>query len=418
MRKILYINACFKEGSRTNELALHLLGKLDGEIQCVNLFEEDIAPLDAQLLEKRDALLEAGKTDDEMFSYARQFADADTVVIAAPYWDLLFPAVLRVYVENITVCGITFRYSEKGIPQSLCKAENLYYVTTSGGFIGKNNFGFDYIKAVASGFFGISNVKFFSAEGLDIKGADIQSIMQKAKESITLADEKQSTIPYPEKYGDKPLNDGASSFKGVADDNKSRYYVDNDFYNMKSDATLHILNHFETYQQTTEYTCGAASALMVLNWFGEKKYHEMALSQLVESHPCRGSAVENIADFFELIGWNVDFHADTNKKFQTVEEVEKFFVEAIDDGTPVMVDWVDWNGHWQVLIGIDTCQSDTPYDDVLIFADPYDVTDHSQNGYYTFPLGRFFGMWREGACAEKKDPYVQPFVIAKPEKTI
>ena len=82
---------------------------------------------------------------------------------------------------------------------------------------------------------------------------------------------------------------------------------------------------------------------------------------------------------------------------------------------PVMVDWVDWSGHWQVLIGIDTCSSETPYDDVLIFADPYDITDHKQDGYYTFPLGRFLGMWREGACAEKSEPYIQPYVIAKPK---
>ena len=181
MKKILYINACFKEGSRTNELARHLLGKLDGEIQCVNLYEENIMPVNEELLRKRDSLLKADKTEDEMFSYARQFASADIIVIAAPYWDLLFPAVLRIYLENITVCGITFRYSEKGIPESLCKAEKLYYVTTSGGFIGENNFGFDYVKALSSGFFGIRDIKFFSAEGLDIQGADVTSIMKKSK---------------------------------------------------------------------------------------------------------------------------------------------------------------------------------------------------------------------------------------------
>ena len=80
-----------------------------------------------------------------------------------------------------------------------------------------------------------------------------------------------------------------------------------------------------------------------------------------------------------------------------------------------MVDWVDWAGHWQVLIGIDTCGTDTPYDDVLIFADPYDITDHFQDGYYIFSLGRFFGMWREGPCTEKNEPYRQPFVTAWPE---
>lgn len=80
-----------------------------------------------------------------------------------------------------------------------------------------------------------------------------------------------------------------------------------------------------------------------------------------------------------------------------------------------MVDWVDWAGHWQVIIGIDTCGTDTPYDDVLIFADPYDITDHYQDGYYIFPLSRFYGMWREGPCAEKDSPYKQPFVVAHPQ---
>jgi hypothetical protein len=184
---------------------------------------------------------------------------------------------------------------------------------------------------------------------------------------------------------------------------------------MESDATLHILSAFRTYQQTTEYTCGAASALMVLNWFGQKQYHEKAVAGLLETHATKGSSVENIADLFDLIGWNVDHHASTNRRFHTIEDAEQAIIRYIDRGIPLMVDWVDWAGHWQVLIGIDTCGTDTPYDDVLIFADPYDVTDHKQDGYYTYPLGRFFGMWREGPCAEKAVPYQQPFVAAWPK---
>ena len=184
MENILYINACCRENSRTKELAQHLLYSLSGDIKAVDLYKENICPIDAQLLSKRDDLLKKGMTDDTMFSLAKQFAAADTIVIAAPYWDLMFPSVLKVYLENITVCDVTFRYSDKGIPQSLCKAKNLYYVTTSGGYIGENNFGFDYVRAMAKGFFGIGNVRFFSAEGLDIYGADVEKIMQKAKEDI------------------------------------------------------------------------------------------------------------------------------------------------------------------------------------------------------------------------------------------
>ncbi len=184
MNNILFINACCRDNSRTNELAQCLLDNLTGQVETVNLYEENIKPICDELLSKRDNLLKNGMTDNELFTLANQFAKADAIVMAAPYWDLMFPSILKVYLENITVCGITFRYSEKGVPQSLCKAKNLYYVTTAGGYIGENNFGFDYIKALATEFFGISNIKFFSAEGLDIYGADVDGILQTAKKNI------------------------------------------------------------------------------------------------------------------------------------------------------------------------------------------------------------------------------------------
>ena len=209
--------------------------------------------------------------------------------------------------------------------------------------------------------------------------------------------------------------EGATAFSGMLNHANSRYYVFNDYYNMESDDTLHILSRFETYQQTTEHTCGAASALMVLNWFGQTQYNEQAIERLVETHHQRGTTVENLADFFDLIDWQVDSHADILPRFETPKDFEAYVIDRIDRGIPIMIDWVDWAGHWQVLIGIDTCGTESPYDDVLIFADPYDITDHYQDGYYIFSLGRFFGMWREGPCAGKIEPYKQPFVTAWPE---
>ena len=410
----MLINACVRPCSRTLELAETLLKKLKGDVQEIKLYETHLPALDLSGMEKRNQAVQKKDFSDPDFAAAKQFAAADIIVVAAPYWDLMFPATLKTYLENITVSGITFYYSDQGRPESLCKAKALYYVTTAGGFIGQNDFGFAYVKALAQAFFGITQIHRYTAEGLDIFDADVKKIMGKAKAAIT-AEASAPMIPYPEKYGNCPALDGASSFGGVTDHLQSRYYVTNDYYHMKSDATLHILHQFQTYQQTTEYTCGAASALMVLNWFGQKQYHEKAVAALLETHQTKGSAVENIADLFDLIGWNVDSHASIDRKFQTVEEAEQAIIDYIDRGIPIMVDWVDWAGHWQVLIGIDTCGTDTPYDDVLIFADPYDVTDHKQDGYYTYPLGRFFGMWREGPCAGKSAPYQQPFVAAWPK---
>ena len=179
--KILFINACVRDNSRTKELACHLLDNLDGEITEVDLYKEKLLPIDMEALEKRNMHDYSG----EEFKFANQFREADTIVVAAPFWDLSFPSVLKIYFENVTVSGITFEYSKEGRPVSKCSAKKLYYVTTSGGPIGKNNFGFDYVKALAENFFGIGEVKFFSAEGLDIFGADVTAIMDESKKNIS-----------------------------------------------------------------------------------------------------------------------------------------------------------------------------------------------------------------------------------------
>jgi FMN-dependent NADH-azoreductase len=184
MDKVLFLNACVRPGSRTMELAATLLQKLDGLVEEVRLNEISMSALDLKGMEKRDQAAREKDFSDPVFAAARQFAAADVIVIAAPYWDLLFPAVLKLYLENVTVSGITFDYSSQGIPESLCKAKSLYYVTTAGGFIGQNDFGFSYVKALATNFFGISDVRCYTAEGLDIFGADADSIMNQAKASI------------------------------------------------------------------------------------------------------------------------------------------------------------------------------------------------------------------------------------------
>ena len=184
MSETLFINACARENSRTLELAKHVLDKIGGEFDEVNLYQSDISPLDAEGLMKREIAASVKDFSDSRFDLARQFASAKTIVIAAPYWDLTFPSVLKIYFETITVNGLTFVYGEKGIPSGLCKAERLIYVTTSGGPIIKN-FGYEYACALAKMFYSIEAVKYISAEGLDIHGVDVEAILQSAKDSVT-----------------------------------------------------------------------------------------------------------------------------------------------------------------------------------------------------------------------------------------
>ena len=222
----------------------------------------------------------------------------------------------------------------------------------------------------------------------------------------------EHTIPADPAIIREDSTDGAAYFANTLDAKNSPYFTHNDYFSMTSKGSLHLIPQFRTYQQTTEYTCGCACALMVLDYFGIREYNEMQIAEACGTDETTGTSPEGLSAFFRGIGFEVDAHADTQPRFAGIEDAEAFFVESVDAGIPVMVDWVDWRGHWQVVIGIDTMGTPSPYDDVLILADPYDITDHQQDGYYIFPLGRFFDMWREGACAQKDVPYEQVFVKA------
>ena len=178
----LFINACVRENSRTLVLAGNILKDIPGEIIEVDLNHETIAPLNRDLLEKRESLLCDGNTDDPMFDYAKQFAQADEIVIAAPFWDLSFPAILKTYIERITVSGITFQYIGD-TPHGLCKAKRLTYITTSGGSIFVD-FGYEYIKALAKNFYGIPETKAYRATNLDINMITPEDVLTTAEISV------------------------------------------------------------------------------------------------------------------------------------------------------------------------------------------------------------------------------------------
>ena len=181
---ILYINACVREDSRTKRLASCLLKTLNAPYTELNLGDCSFPRVDEAFLEKRDRLLREGELSDPMFDLARQFAEADEIVIAAPFWDLSFPATLKSYLEQINVVGVTFRYTPEGIPQGMCRAGKLYYVTTVGGNFYPEQYGFGYVEALAGNLYGIKDVSLIKAQGLDIQGAPVEKLLLECEEDI------------------------------------------------------------------------------------------------------------------------------------------------------------------------------------------------------------------------------------------
>jgi Peptidase_C39 like family len=215
-----------------------------------------------------------------------------------------------------------------------------------------------------------------------------------------------------------------SSYLRAVQQSKSPYFLQIDVFNLKPTETLTILSNFKTYQQTTEYTCGPATALMVLNHFGENSYDELQIAQIMGCSMGLGddgTSTDKMVDFFKIIDWDVNSsltkgNLDDGYTFDDPTEFKDWVIDNLKNNIPIMVEWIDWGGHWHVIIGYDTMGTDSIADDVIIFADSYDTTDHVQDGYYIFSAHRFFYMWFDKDILPKEQSS-QPWVIAKP-KTI
>ncbi|MBR3085137.1 MAG: NAD(P)H-dependent oxidoreductase [Kiritimatiellae bacterium] len=181
----LYIDSTVREDSRTQRLADRLASRIaDGEVRTIRLQDEHLHPFDAASLDQRNREIESGKRDSQTLVRAAEFAAADQIVMAAPFWDLSFPALLKTYVEWINVLGVVFRYSDDGHPVGLCRARRLFYVSTSGGPAETDPFGFGYVATLAKNYWGIPEVRRIAATGLDIVGADVESILRSAEAEI------------------------------------------------------------------------------------------------------------------------------------------------------------------------------------------------------------------------------------------
>ena len=220
-------------------------------------------------------------------------------------------------------------------------------------------------------------------------------------------------IPY---VTDISPDDGADSVERLGDHVDSPYFSRLDFYNMENTDTLTILPKFKTIQQTNEWACGVTASLMVLNYYGKMGEHdELSLAKLrpQAETPSATSLREAIAIFDGVGGFTLETTLDYGDAIY-----DEFWLDTIQeylaDGVPVMICWNDWGGHWQVIIGYDTMGTETEQDDVLIVADPYDTTDHNQDGYGIYPAERFiynFTMYDFFPEEEGRDML---FIAAKP----
>jgi len=195
MVRLLYIDCCIRrEQSRTRLLAEAFLDALQAkgayQVERLCLMDEPLLALSEGFFSQRESLLAENNRQHPRFRYAHQFSQADRVVVAAPFWDLGFPALLKLYIENICVDGITFGADERGT-FGLCKAERLLFLTTRGGDYrdSKLEMGARYLEALSE-FWGIPRFDVVAADGLDLGREQVQTILDRAiADALTLAED-------------------------------------------------------------------------------------------------------------------------------------------------------------------------------------------------------------------------------------
>lgn len=182
--KLLFIDGCVSQRgpeSRTRALAEAFLSAFrethpEAEVETVRLEELDLRPFTPAALDERDALASIGAFDAPVFDLARQLRGADAIAAAAPFWDLSFPAVMRVYMEHISANGLTYHYEADGCHGD-CKASRLAYLTTGGDFERPESLGVLYWKQLAA-MFGVPRFDYVFAGGLDVDPAKVPEIME------------------------------------------------------------------------------------------------------------------------------------------------------------------------------------------------------------------------------------------------
>lgn len=250
----------------------------------------------------------------------------------------------------------------------------------------------------------------------------------------TTAEDIQKYFPDTEYLGENGLAGAATGgYERSGDHKNSPYYKNFDFYNMENTDTLKILTNFKTVQQATEWSCGMASASMVMNWFdmlGDETEMSLATHRGKSKFP--GTLLTGMEDVFNYMNdeYDQDWVYFTNKDLDDPEGEESYIGDyclqagtmegwyglipyLLENGIPMMIGWDEWGGHWQVIIGYDDMGTpEATQDDVLILADPYDTTDHNQDGYFIESFERLVYGWY---TSYDEDNLHNEFIVAFPK---
>ena len=189
----------------------------------------------------------------------------------------------------------------------------------------------------------------------------------------------------------------------------SSYYTFNDFYNMKStneDYPLTLFPNFKPYQQTMENSSAFACLVMLFNYMGKDitgDFSELSLVNKYESYTSstvKGGNVneDTLIEFINSLNAGVTAEEGYNVGYEKTWEklLSPTIAQELASGKIILTRYQSATGFgWKLIIGIDRMGTESVLDDTLIFADPFDVSDHYQDGYFLARLGNYMVWLRQ-----------------------
>ena len=198
-------------------------------------------------------------------------------------------------------------------------------------------------------------------------------------------------IPVKENIND---GEGAYELRGAFDKANSKYFKSFDIYNTKSSGSLILLEKFKTYQQTSSYSCGCASLIMAIHYLDGTIIGEEDCSKKAKSVPINGTLPENLEIAIREYGYDYEskrkgFDKDEVPSYDEFKFSE-YLKNSLKQNESVIILSNDWGGHFTVVIGYDDMGTDDIEDDVVIIADPFDTSDHFDDGYTIWSYERLY----------------------------
>ena len=113
-----------------------------------------------------------------------EFMAADVLVLGVPMYNFGIPSTLKAYIDHISRVGKTFHYTAEG-PVGLAGEKKVFVLGARGGFYLEtpNDTQTPYLKSILK-FFGLDDVTFVIAEGLNINPEQKEKSMQEARTQI------------------------------------------------------------------------------------------------------------------------------------------------------------------------------------------------------------------------------------------